>query len=217
MAGPLGEVRNADAVEQRLSGHDDELPDSDASGLPPLLAKLEVERGKARRQLREALSSDRYANLLDRLATGVLAPPVVRDGDTAARKALPGLARRPWKHLRKAVDGLPPDPASEDLHGVRILAKRVRYGAEAAAPVCGKKTEKFAEAVARLEAVLGRLQDAAMAEAWLRAAVGGAPATQALVAGQLIALQRAEGAASRAAWPKTWKRVDRKKLTAWLS
>ena len=60
--------------------------------------------------------------------------------------------------------------------------------------------------------MLGDHQDAAVAEAWLRRNSRGA----ALVAGELVAAQRAERAALRAAWPETWRNADRKKLRTWL-
>ncbi|MDQ3570960.1 MAG: CYTH and CHAD domain-containing protein [Actinomycetota bacterium] len=217
LAHELSSVRDADVLEQRLRRQAAELPDPDAPGLASLLAKLGAEREAARRRLREALASDRYANLLERLTTGALAPPLVGQADKSARRVLPKLVSRPWRDLRKAVDRLPPDPAPEDLHQVRILAKRARYAAEAAAPVVGKKAQRFAEAVAHVQSVLGDLQDAVVAEAWLREAGASAPAPQALVAGELISIQRAEGAASRDAWPSAWKRVDGKKLRSWLA
>jgi CHAD domain-containing protein len=115
------------------------------------------------------------------------------------------------------VDGLPREPAAEDLHAVRIAAKRARYAAEAAAPVVGGRAKAFAKAVADLQTVLGDHQDAVVAEAWLREAVNGSGATQALAAGELIALQRVEQARCRAEWPSVWKRAKKKKLRSWLA
>ncbi len=217
LADQLSGVRDADVLEQRLRRQAAELPDPDAPGLDPLLAKLGTEREAARRHLREALASDRYANLLERLTTGALAPPFAGDAGAAASHVLPELANRPWRDLRKAVDELSPDPAPEQLHRVRIRAKRARYAAEAAAPVVGKKARKFAKSVADVQTVLGDLQDAVVAEAWLREAAASTPAPEALAAGELISIQRAERAASRDAWPAAWKRVDRKKLRSWLA
>ena len=80
----------------------------------------------------------------------------------------------------------------------------------------GGKAGKFTEAVAGVQGVLGDLQDASVAEGWLRQAAKDAPAPQALVTGELICVQRAEAAACRDAWRAAWKQVDRKKLRAWL-
>jgi len=215
LADELGHVRDADVMEARLRRQAGELPDEDAAGLAPLLGGLAREREAARARVRQAMTSDRYADLLDRLVSGA-SSPVVRDGQTPAPDMLAKLVNRPWKDLRKAVDELAPEPEPEELHRVRILSKRVRYAAEAAAPVAGGKAAKFAEAVAGVQGLLGDLQDASVAEGWLRRAARDAPAPQALVAGELIFIQRSEVNASREAWPAAWKQVDRKKLRAWL-
>ncbi len=216
LADELGGVRDADVLEARLSRQADELPGDDGAGLAPFLRKLAEEREVARVHVRDAMASDRYADLFDRLVSGASSPPIVRHADTPARETLAELVNRPWKRLRKAVDELSSDPEPDDLHRVRILSKRVRYAAEAAAPVAGGQAGKFAEAVAGVQGVLGELQDASVAEGWLRQAARDAPAPQALVAGELISIQRAEARQSQGAWPAAWKQVDRKKLRAWL-
>jgi CHAD domain-containing protein len=129
---------------------------------------------------------------------------------------LPGLVRKPWRHLRDAAKGLGEDPPDEALHQVRIQAKRLRYAAEAAEPVIGKVAKKLASAVADVQGVLGDMQDAVVAEAWLRQAGTSGSANQALVAGVLIARQRDQQAACRKAWIKPWRRASAKKLRAWL-
>lgn len=216
VAGLLGHVRDADVLEGRLRRQVEALPAGDAAAVAPLLGKLGAQREASRSELREAMASDRYADLFEQLVVSASTPPLVRDAHTPARDLLPELVNRPWKHLRKAVEELSSDPQAEELHRVRILSKRVRYAAEAAAPVMGKKAEKLAEAVAGVQSVLGDVQDAVVAEGWLREAAKGLPAPQALVAGELIAVQRAERSASQDAWPRAWKRVDRKKLRSWL-
>ena len=108
------------------------------------------------------------------------------------------------------------DPSNEELHHVRIRAKRARYAAEAAAralPAAGP----HAEAVADLQAVLGDQHDAVVAEEWLRAAVaGGTSRQQAFVAGLLVAAEREDAAAERKRWRPAWKAASRQKLTGWL-
>ena len=83
-------------------------------------------------------------------------------------EVLPRLVRRPWRHLSQAVEALGDNPEDEALHEVRIRAKRLRYAAEAATPVIGKPAQRFASAVATLQGVLGDMNDAVVAEAWLR-------------------------------------------------
>src|SRR4029077_9719881 len=117
-------------------------------------------------------------------------PPPLPSPDDPARDVLPALVRRPWRQLRRAVAELGEQPEDAALHQVRIRAKRGRYAAEAAIPVFGKAAERFADAVADLQGVLGDLNDAVVAEAWLREAAARAPAAQVLVVGELIARQR---------------------------
>ena len=73
------------------------------------------------------------------------------------------LVATPWKKLRDAVQDLDDDPPDEDLHAVRIRAKRARYAAEAVAPAIGKAAKRFASAVADVQEVLGNHQDAVVA------------------------------------------------------
>jgi CHAD domain-containing protein len=71
--------------------------------------------------------------------------------------------------------------------------------------------------VADLQGVLGDHQDAVVGEAWLREAAASARRDVALVAGMLIAAERASAAASRDRWRSVWKAAKRKKLRAWLA
>jgi CHAD domain-containing protein len=232
LADLLGAVRDTDVLLERLEADTAELAAGDAGPAASLLRRLRSERDEARAALLEALDSDRYTALVDLLVEAAGALPaaapvedgggggeregVVQPSEQPAAKVVPGLVQRPWRHLRRAVDELSEDPPDESLHRVRILAKRCRYAAEAAAPVVGKPARRLAEAVAGLQGVLGDLNDAVIAEAWLRAAVTRGPAAQALVAGELVARQRQRAAACRTAWPAAWKRASAKRLRSWL-
>jgi CHAD domain-containing protein len=151
------------------------------------------------------------------------AAPLAADGNAPfpmptapASEVLPALVRRPWRHLRQAVDALGDDPADEALHDVRIQAKRLRYAAEAAAPVIGRPARRLAAAVAGVQGVLGDFNDAVVAEEWLRQAAKSAPASTALVAGQLIAVERRQQQVGRDTWGKPWRAASSKKLRDWL-
>lgn len=216
LAAALGEARDADVLIERLRAQAATLPDADTTGLAPLFRRLATEREETRGRLLAALDSPRYVALLDRLVEAAQAPPCRADARAPAADVVPGLVARPWRKLRKAVKALPGDPTDPELHRIRILAKRARYAAEAAAPVAGKKAASFASALAGLQTVLGDHQDAVVAEAWLRQAVDGTDPAVSLAAGELIGVQRAEAAASRKAWPAAWDKASDKKLRAWL-
>ena len=213
----LGHVRDTDVLEERLRHQAAQLPAVDARAATALLRRLDTERTAARQTMLASLDGDRYLQLLDRLFAAVDAPPVSADAGVPARKALPSVVRGPWKHLQKAVESLDPHPEDEALHEIRIRAKRARYAAEAAAPVLGKPAARFAKAVAGVQSVLGDLQDAVVAEEWLRGAASKGPSAQAMVAGQLIAVQREAMSASRRDWPFAWTEVAGKKLRSWLA
>ena len=59
-------------------------------------------------------------------------------------------------------------PTDEQLHRVRIHAKRTRYAAEALLPVARKDARRFAAAAADLQGVLGEQHDAIVMRGWLR-------------------------------------------------
>jgi CHAD domain-containing protein len=90
---------------------------------------------------------------------------------------------------------------------VRIKAKRCRYAAEAGVAYLGKRAAAFAEAAAGLQTVLGDVNDAVVAEAWLRRWARGKRSAAVFAAGELAGLERAAAAKPRAAWPSTWKKL----------
>jgi CHAD domain-containing protein len=219
LADLLGAVRDADVLRARLERQAVALGKADEPGVRALLDRLADERERARDALVAGLEDRRYAALLDAVVTDGRLPPVVHDVDSRARGTLEQLVRRPWRRLCKEVDALQDEPSDDALHTVRIRAKRARYAVELAAPVVGRGAVPLGAALADLQDVLGDLHDAAVAAAWLRAAVEADPtdAAQGLAAGQLIAVQEAEAERLRAAWSKRWKKVVRRaRRVRWL-
>jgi CHAD domain-containing protein len=133
-------------------------------------------------------------------------------GSPAAEALRPSL-EAPWKHLRTAIDAISDDPRDEALHAARIRAKRMRYAAEAVAPVFGKRARSFALAAADLQDVLGEHQDAVVAGAWLRQV--SAAKGQGFVAGQLAAIEADAARRARDEWPAAWKALSKKRLRFW--
>jgi CHAD domain-containing protein len=209
----LGAVRDADVLRDRLRSRLARLADADRSEADALIDDLEATRFETRDALLVSMRAPRYVELLDSVVEAAHDPRVVDEAaSSTARELLAPALERPWKHLETAIDGLDSDPSDEGLHAARIRAKRVRYAAEAVAPVFGKTARKFAEAAADLQDVLGEHQDAVVAGAWLREERTG---THAFVAGQLAALETEAGTAARAEWPAAWKALARKRLRFW--
>ncbi len=213
VGGLLGAVRDAEVLAGRLKARLIEIPTVRAA--EHLLDRLGERRAEARVELLEALRQERYVRLLDRLVEGAGTPPVLPSAASPAEAVLAPLVVEPWKKLRSAARSAGDHSTAEDLHRVRIRAKRARYAAEAVAPVLGRKAAAFARAAARLQDVLGEHQDAVVAETWLREAATEAGAPGAFAAGQLAALEWMAAADARRAWPAAWKAVRRARPTSW--
>lgn len=209
----LGAVRDAEVLRDRLRDRAAVLVSSDRSEADALLSGLDRRRDAARQDLLAAIGQARYTELLDRLVWGAADPSFLEGAEAAAASdALPALLEGPWKHLETSIERITSDPSDDALHAARIRAKRVRYAAEAVAPVFGKRARRFAEAAADLQTVLGDHQDAVIAGAWLRQARTG---EHAFVAGQLAALEAETASAARDGWPAAWKALSRKRLRFW--
>ncbi len=245
LGGLLGAVRDLDVMGARLELRRQSLPAHDHEPGQRVLARLATAREAVRAELLDAMCSDRYVDLLDRLVDAARHPVLVDthavdtdgDDDDATDDDQPSdamepvdttppddefhagdLVRRRWKHLRDAVEALGDEPADHALHEVRILAKRARYAAEAVAPVEGKRATRFAKALATIQDVLGEHQDAVVAQQWLHdtsASFGDDPAA-AFVAGELAGSEHEAALSARAAWPRTWRAVRQPKLRRWL-
>jgi CHAD domain-containing protein len=210
----LGEVRDGDVLLARLHHAASELADAGESAAPVVEA-LQASRDAAHVALLDALRSDRYASLLDRLVEAANAPVLARASAEPAADAIPALVRRPWHRLSKRAKALGPAPTDAQLHELRIRTKRVRYAAEAATPVVGKQARGFARAAASLQDVLGDLNDAVVAAAWL-AGWSARDAEAAHAAAQLAASERSTAEALRGHWRAAWEELANPELRAWM-
>ncbi|MFY9613991.1 MAG: CHAD domain-containing protein, partial [Candidatus Dormiibacterota bacterium] len=196
-----------------------QLPEIDMAAAGELIGELLLERQGGHDRLQTVLDSNRYQALLAELNGTALNPPFDRtavEPDAPARRVLRRLVRKPWRRLRSRVRGIGRHPTDEDLHTVRKRAKAVRYAAEMATPVRGKQARRLARAMDNVQAVLGQLHDAVVAEAWLRRAGSTGGPLRALVAGELVERERRRQSAYRQAWPSAWRRAARRRLRAWI-
>jgi CHAD domain-containing protein len=136
LAGVTGAGPEFVEVEQRIRAHLD----------------AQVERGRA--ELAEALESERYLTLLDRV-------------DALTDRKIEG---NPVQRARKSVaraDGLldtaVADGVDAELHEARKAYKRARYAVEVFAPDAGKPGKKLVNSLTDLQDVLGAHQDSVVA------------------------------------------------------
>jgi CHAD domain-containing protein len=136
-------------------------------------------------------------------------PEIPAQSTSLTERQFPG--RPAWSSRAVAAD-------DEPWHRVRILAKRVRYAAEAVAPVFGPPAAAFAARMTEVTELIGQHQDASVAAGVVREVVAergvGAPA--AFVLGLVHAGQRAEVALRRLEFAALWPEVSRRGWRRWL-
>jgi CHAD domain-containing protein len=206
----LAPVRDAEVLGARLRERIERTTTFELAPAKVLLDGLEADRLAARRRLLVGMGSRRYEELVVRLVRAALEP--VASGDLVEQPAenLGSLMNRPWRKLSKSAVALGPGSSDAALHAARIQAKRLRYGAEALAPVFGKRATRFAVAAEALQDVLGEHQDAVVAMAWLAdRGIEADDQAVAFTAGRLAQLEALSRDGARERWPKAWKRLDR--------
>jgi CHAD domain-containing protein len=214
LGGALGPVRDLDVLIEHLRDDASQLDVKDQRALRRLFELLEGERAAARERLLEALRSERYGNLLDRLEEAAGSP---RPAGTAADSVtLAALARAEFRRLRKQVGKLSPEPTDEELHAVRIRGKRARYAAELAEASVGKRATRFIGEAKDFQDVLGAHQDSVIAEERVRGALGRVGGARlAFAAGRLVERQQLRRREARAAFPEAWKQLKKRGREAW--
>jgi CHAD domain-containing protein len=217
IAALLGLVRDGDVLLERMRNRARVLPEDHARGAAEVLSTLERDRDVAHARLLTALRERRYLDLLDRLVAHANAPSLLPDADAPARVVVSGLVRGPWLSLERAARRLGKKPGDAELHDLRIRTKRVRYAAEAAAPLYGEEATSFARAAADLQTVLGDLNDAVVARAWLRGWAKGERTAQGIAAAKALArLERDAAREERRRWRRRWEVLAGEELRAWM-
>jgi CHAD domain-containing protein len=208
-----GRLRDLDVLEQRLRRHAEQLPAQDRPGVGTVLDRLAEQKAQARAATLAALRSHRYDCLVDALADAAASPRIVAAdvAESPARRFVRRAARGQVRRLDRTVAAVSDPPADDELHRVRIQAKRTRYAIEAARPVIGRAGAEHAATLAHLQDVLGDFHDSVVAVQWLREAAAERPGCG-VVAGQLIAAERAEQARLRATFAGAWRAADAQQL-----
>ncbi len=159
LANRLGPARDWDVlIGGRLAEVAAAFPDDPR--IAALAAGARQKREEAYGRLRTALDAPGFRILALSLASLAASPP--ETGQTAEAFAARGLGKRLKRVLRHGED-IRPLPV-EELHRIRIEAKRLRYAGEMFGPLFGRrKTRRFLSALAALQDGLGHLNDIAVA------------------------------------------------------
>ena len=182
----------------------------------PVTRRVDLELGGAYQEAHatalEALDGKRYFRLLDDLEAMIAAPPLSPLASKPAVKVIPRLVQRDVKRLRTAAREAKRHPAGTGdhpaLHEARKDGKRLRYAAEAAAPVNPKQAARLADAAHSIQKVLGDHQDSVVTRELLRrlGAEAFALGENGFSYGRLHALEQSAALKAETRFHREWKK-----------
>jgi CHAD domain-containing protein len=179
--------------------------------LERFLHHLRAERERTQRTLMDEIKSARYLGFISKLLQEADVPAVWKSDQT-----LTDVAARQYRKLRKTVKRLRDSPSDNALHRVRIKTKRARYTAELAAACRRKSIARFIKAAAQFQDLLGRHQDAVLAEQYVRSFLKHQTGKQAaFTAGLLVARAKRRRQEIRDEFWSQWKRLKKRGCRAW--
>jgi CHAD domain-containing protein len=199
-------ARDADVLLARVADDLACTPDLERERAATVLRLVQGVRDAAYRQLGARLREPRYARARADVLAAAGTPAFTADGERPARDVVSIVMDDVWKRLRRAVRGRERPTDDEELHRIRIKAKRVRYAAEALTPICGTSAARFAKRAAALQSVLGDHRDAVAACTHLQRELAGGDG--AFVASELAAIERDCARLARRRWKRVWQTLD---------
>jgi len=188
----LGTARDADVlVTQTLPRLLADAPLKLRRDAKPLLGQAAAQRAAARDRVLAALATARFARLALRLQAWTMSRPI--KGRTLRQLAPRVLSRARKRLFDEAKEFV--SLSTDERHRVRILAKRLRYALDVLSVALSREaTERYIDALAELQDLLGELNDDAVARVALHE-FPAATATAALSARLEVAERRAAEAA----------------------
>lgn len=207
----LGPVRDLDVLLGHLDKECATLHPPERRAVERLLQALKRERAAARIVLLQALESDRYLALLERLEAGAQSLGVVD-----ATVSLADIAGAEFKRLRRAIQESGPDASDNLLHHIRIQGKRARYAAELSERSVGKPVSRFLRQAQVLQNLLGEHHDALVTEQRLRKLLGqGRGKFTVFAVGRLVERQCERRRSALARLPNVWAKLEKRGQKAW--
>lgn len=224
MAGELGGARDAEVMAERFAAILAKFPDELKLG--PVDAAFtrvfERRQADAREVALAALDSERYLALHDRIDALLANPPVTTRARRKAKRELPKSVRRTYRRVESRMAEADRQPAGQqrdlELHETRKAAKRLRYATEAVAPTVGKPAARLRKRLKAVQELLGEHQDTAVARPVLRelAAQAHLDGGNGFTYGLMYATEATRADQAENNLPAAWKRMRKRKNTAWL-
>ncbi|MFN7172278.1 MAG: CHAD domain-containing protein [Fimbriimonadaceae bacterium] len=161
IAAVLGAVRDFDVqleTIRALTAQDAEL----ATGLQPVVDRLEKQRAQARAKLTSALDSRRFDSLCNRLHRMLTRGVVPRSAGALvpALAVAPDLVEKCHKRTLKMAKSVLADPRDELVHELRKRYKRLRYAVEYCNVLYPENSQTFIQQMKDVQDTLGDRQDA---------------------------------------------------------
>ncbi|HEY3749190.1 MAG TPA: CHAD domain-containing protein [Pseudonocardiaceae bacterium] len=169
----LGAARDAEVIGRQLAAEIAATPSELVLGPVSSVVDRHLARTEAtaRTDLLSAVDHPRYADLLSGLDAFVASPPANGKGGKRGAKVLPPLVAKAYRRANRAARRAGETTGTERddaLHQVRKAVKRMRYAAEATAPVVGRPAERYRRRSTKVQQVLGDHHDFVVLRATLR-------------------------------------------------
>jgi CHAD domain-containing protein len=181
----LGRVRDLDVFMEKAQHYLEGLPESERSGLDPLLHGWQEERQLARTEMNIYLESEAYQEFklkfnrfLQTPGEGALAVPQDHPTPYLVREIAPVLIYNRLAAVRAYASVLA-HASIEQMHALRIEYKKLRYTVEYFREVLGAQSKEVINDIKKLQDHLGDLNDADVATEILRSFLDGWDARQA--------------------------------------
>jgi CHAD domain-containing protein len=157
LANSCGEARDLEVIAELV--RESVTSGDDADHVATILGTLTVGLERASAQSADVVLGERTALLVRDLKVVATAPELNELAGRTSAELLPKLLRSARRKFDASAELLKPWSPDDDWHGVRLLAKRVRYAADTSASVLGDEARDIAVQAARFQELLGQHQD----------------------------------------------------------
>jgi inorganic triphosphatase YgiF len=218
----LGPVRDLDVQMAKLDSFIAAAPAGFRPALGCLREYMESERMHRHAGMLVGLDTARYFRLLLRLERFADARARGRSRDAASQELIvvagQRAIKRAFRRLIKRGDKIQATPHPEDLHALRIRAKRLRYLLEFLQELTGKPGRRLVKRLTELQDLLGSYHDSVVLADFVRVYVESAGAqlapAQLVALGALVASELRFAEQKRTDFEATWRRFARPRTAA---
>jgi len=214
----LGHVRDVDVQLERVRKFVERQRGQRRRRLQPYVEFLQRMRDERRPVLLKQLESRRYFRLLRQLETYAASTPGTEHGERLAAAGARAV-RHAVRRLERRAARVGARPSAEELHAVRLRAKRVRYVCELLRPLTGAAGRRFVRRMVGIQDLLGAHNDAVVATAFAQSCRkdDSIDAACRVALEEFVEINEKHAVQARAEFHRTWKRFHRRKTDRGLA